>query len=1200
MRRVAAPLRDSRRELGLNSHMRFASWVAVFLCLGALPVRAQFSGRVTGAVVDASGAAVPGAQVDLILAGGQRALMTVRTSSDGLYHFIGVRPADYDVSVDAKGFVKAVVRSVTVDAAKETSIPAIKLQLASVTQTVDVVAENAGVETSSAEISGTISMEDIRSLPILDRDPLGVLQTQPGVVSNGNSATVINGLRTSYSDVTLDGINIQDNYIRDNALDYVPNKLLLGQVRQMTLVSSNGNAASFGGATETAFSTPSGTNEFHGEAFWYNRNNYFSANDWFNNQSGIARPFLNQNQLGASIGGPIRKDKLFFYSNYEAVRAHQQVPVTDTILTGPARQGIFTYKDSSGTPHTVNLLQLRNTGIDPAMQTLLNQVPGPQYINTNIVGDGLNTGGYRFNQRDNETRDNVTGKIDYNISTKNAVSGSYLWNRDNSDRPDLENDYSVIPKAYNPTHANFVALSWRLTPTARLTNEVRAGFNLTYGYFLTSQQFGSYYLTGMAFSDPVNEFLPQGRNTDTFSLSDDAAYQRGRHYLQFGFHGQNVRVRSYDDSGVIPAYGLAMGTGQPGLSRRDLPGITNTDLANANALLATLGGYVDNYAQTLNVTSRTSGFVPGAAFVRHFRLNDYDVYAQDKFKAARNLTLTLGLKWDLPGVLDERDALELAPVLTGSAVQTLMSNATLNFAGSAVGRPYYNRRWKDFAPNFGFAWDIFGDGKTALRGGYAISYVNDQEIVAPENMLEANGGLQGFAQDFGLSGRASNPPAIQLPTYQVPLTLSQNYAVNPTTVLTMVDPNLNRPHVQQYSIGIQHDFKGTFFEVRYVGNHVVGAYRAFDFNQVQIVQNGFLADFQRAENNGLLAFHALGTFNPNYNANIPGSQPLTVFPLMARNILNNSTVVNLIESGEPGELATVLTENGLNGRVSFFPNPNALATDMLTNYSSSSYNSLQVVVRHRMKSGLKVEANYTFGKVLSDGDGDLQTRFQAFLDLNNPGLERSRANFDLNHMIKAFGEYELPFGEGHRLGYRPLNRVIGGWKFASNMVWQSGAPFSILSGRGTLNREARSYYNTATTLLGGSQLSQVVKFQMTGNGPMMVAKSAINPSDGTGVNADTEPFFNGQVFFNPVAGSLGVLQRREFSGPWTFNIDMSLIKAVKITEHQNVELRADAFNAVNHATFWVGDQNINSNTFGVISSMFYSPRIMQFGLYYRF
>lgn len=156
-------------------------------------------------------------------------------------------------------------------------------------------------------------------------------------------------------------------------------------------------------------STPSGTNQFHGELFWYNRNNALSANDWFNNQAGVPLPFLNQNQGGASIGGPIKKDKLFFYSNYEFVRAHQQTPAETTILTASARQGIFTYRDSTGVLHSANLLTLRNLkGVDPVMAGILAQVPGAQYINNDLVGDGLNTGGYRFNQLANETRDNIT------------------------------------------------------------------------------------------------------------------------------------------------------------------------------------------------------------------------------------------------------------------------------------------------------------------------------------------------------------------------------------------------------------------------------------------------------------------------------------------------------------------------------------------------------------------------------------------------------------------------------------------------------------------------------------------------------------------------------------------------------------------------------------------------------------------------
>jgi hypothetical protein len=1185
------------------------------LLLGLLqvfPAWAQFSGRVTGSVMDSSGAAITGADVDLYLAGGKKPVLSVKTSSDGLFHFLGVRPADYDLTVESKGFVKATITGIAVDAAREVSLLPVKLVIATVSQKVEVTAEAAGVDTTNVEISDTITMDEIRNLPILDRDALSILQTQAGVVYNGNSFTVINGLRTSYSNVTLDGINIQDNYIRDNALDYNPNRLLLGQVRQMTLVASNANAAASGGATETAFSTPSGTNKLTGEAFWYNRNDALAANDWFNNQAGVPLPFLNQNQMGASVGGPIKKDKLFFYTNYEAVRTHQQTPQDETILTATAREGIFTYNNGS-TPVQVNVLALRNiTTIAPEIQNLLNQVPLPSKINNFLVGDSTpgdlrNTAGYRFNQRDNETRDNVTGKIDYNISTSQAVSGAYLWNRDNSDRPDLENDYSLIPKVTNPTHANFLSVSWRWTPTAHITNEMRAGFNMTYGYFLTSQQFGPYILTGMDFSDPVNEFLPQGRTTNTFALSDDAAYQRGSHYFQFGFHGQKVFVRSYDDSGVVPTYNLYMGSGQPALSPSQLPGIGSTDYQDANALLATLGGYIDSYSQTFNIISRTSGYVPGQPYLRHFIMGDYNFYGQDKWKVSRRLTLTIGMKWELPGVVTERNSLEVEPEIVGGAVPTLLSNATLNWAGSSVGRPWYDRHWRDFSPNVGLAWDIFGDGKTAFRTGYAITRVNDQEILAPENMMEANSLLQGVSTAVGLSNTVGGGvPSIPVPAFAVPSTISQEYATNTQNTVGLVDPNLNRPYVQQYTAGIQHEFKGTVYEARYVGNHQVGQYRAFDFNQVQIVPNGFLADFLRAQNNGFLALSRTGIFNPAYNAGIPGSQQLTVFPelkgggyISGRN--QDPNVIYYLEDGEAAQLANYYQINGEEGNVSFYQNPYALGADMLTNYSSSSYNSLQLVARHHTSHGLSLEANYTWGKVLSDGDGDVSTRFQAFLDFNNPKLERSRANYDLNQMIKGDGYYELPIGKGKWLSFgRVLDRVVGGWIFGETLVWQSGAPFSVLSGYGTLNSELRSYYNTAVTALDDSQLKQIVHFQMTGNGPMEIAPSAINQSNGTGVSAPGTASFAGEVFFNPTAGNLGTLQRRQFSGPWTFTTDMSLLKSIAISDRHSLDVRMEAYNALNHPTFWSGDQNINSTTFGVISSMFYNPRVLQFGAHYRF
>ena len=216
-------------------------------------------------------------------------------------------------------------------------------------------------------------------------------------------------------------------------------------------------------------------------------------------------------------------------------------------------------------------------------------------------------------------------------------------------------------------------------------------------------------------------------------------------------------------------------------------------------------------------------------------MGDYNFYGQDKWKVAPHLTLTVGMKWELPGVVTERNSLEVEPEIVGGAVSTLLSNATLNWVGSSVGRPWYKRPWHDFSPNVGLAWDVFGDGKTAFRGGYAITRVNDAEIIAPENMLEANSLLQGLSTATGLSNTvATGIPQIPLPGFAVPSTVSQEYATNPFNTVGMIDPNLNRPYVQQYTVGIQHEFKGTVYEARYVGNHQVGQYRAFDFNQVQI------------------------------------------------------------------------------------------------------------------------------------------------------------------------------------------------------------------------------------------------------------------------------------------------------------------------------------------------------------------------------
>jgi hypothetical protein len=422
---------------------------------------------------------------------------------------------------------------------------------------------------------------------------------------------------------------------------------------------------------------------------------------------------------------------------------------------------------------------------------------------------------------------------------------------------------------------------------------------------------------------------------------------------------------------------------------------------------------------------------------------------------------------------------------------------------------------------------------------------------------------------------------------------------------------LKTPYVQEWRLAIQRKIKGTVVEVSYVGNHGVQEIRAFDFNQVQFNSKGFLADFQRAQSNGFLAQKAnpAAGFVPTYNPNIPGSQPLTVFPLLksggsisGRNA--DPTVLAYIAEGQVAELASYYQINALNGSVNFFQNYNSLGTNYLTNFSNSSYNALQINVSHRADSGLYLQANYTYSRVLSDADGNTQERFDPFLNVFNGGLERARAPFDITHVFHVNATYDLPVGKGHKFSAgRVLDHVIGGWAASSVLAYQSGAPFSILSGLGTFNRatSGRSRYNTATSILGGDALNNIVKFQMTGNGPFDIAQSAIDSKNGNrGVPAFGDPAFTGQVFFNPNAGTVGALQRRMFVGPNVFSMDASLIKNTKITEHHSLEFRIDSFNVLNHPAFGANDQNVNATTFGQLFGTVNDRRVVQFGLNYQF
>jgi hypothetical protein len=1182
-----------------------------------MALNAQVAGRISGSVVDQTGAMIPGATVNVYVPGGNEPVLSGKTNEAGLFLFIAVRPDTYDLGVEASGFGKSMVRGVKISPLQENALGQIKMEVLSASQSIEVTAEVEAINTTNAEVSTTITNEQVQNLPVLGRQVSNLFATMPGVTS-GSGTTSVNGLRSSYSNVTLDGINIQDNYIRTNGLDYMPFRPTIDQVAEITVSTSNEAASIGGGASQFTLSTKSGSNQLHGSVYWYNRNDRLAANDWFNNAYEVSKSRVNLNQPGLALGGRIIKDKLFFYTNYEWFRNKETDALTRTVLTDSAKNGVFTYVDTAGASKQVNLLALRPTlAADATVKAMIAQLPA----GNSPGGDGLNTTGYRFNSQANEFRDQFVYRGDYYLNSRNSFSG--VINRiDNPTlRPDLGTHYSSDkPPVSNAIKNQVLSLAWRSTITPTLTNEVRVGYARTNGTFDVANQYPKAHVSGLIFSNPANTYMRSGRPTNSYPIQSNASWVKGRHQVTFGFQYQMYNTAPYNDSGIVPTYTLSMSQSPAlALTAADLPGIKSANLTTANNFLANLAGVVSNAAQTFNVTSTTSGFVGGAANRRELSYSTYAGYVQDSFHVRPNLTVNYGVRYEYWTALNEKNSLFLAPVLgNNDAKATVLDpNATLNFIGKSVGRPFYAADKNNFAPNLGFAWRPRGKGALTVRGGYMLAYVNDNVIRSVHNNVNTASGLSS-ALSNPTAGFLANAPALPTPTYKVPRTLADNYALSTSSAVGLPNPNLATPYVHQWNFTLQQEVKGIVFSGQYVGNRGSALLRGIDYNQVLYNANGFLADFKRAQSNASLSEKAGLGYVGAFNANVAGSQQLTVFALLPNSgsIGSVASVVNstYLRQGRIGELANYYMTQRANGSINFYTNPNVQGANVLENAASSIFHSLQLSATKRLRSGLQMQFSYTWGKNLSNAAGDGQTNFDPLLDNANPSIEWARTPYDIKHVLKANYYYELPIGKSKRFSAgRFLDPIVGGWAISGVWNYQSGSPYSILSTLGTLNRDTRSAanntasvfntdFNTLQPLTSGiwKQADGVVTF---------VSPTLIGP-DGRGASQFGTAPFSGQVFFNPEAGTVGNIQRRMFSGPWLWSWDASIKKEVKIRERYTLDLHFDFFNWENHPTFYVypqtgdyaytGYNNINSTSFGMVDSMQYNPRIIQLGAYFRF
>ncbi len=1241
------------------------------LCIFAGSVFAQSStGNLVGTAVDQNGGSVAGATVE-VTDNATGKIRTIQASDDGTFNVTQLETGNYTVKITAQGFKTYTATQLKIDVGKQYSLNAV-LEPGNVQENVTVVAGADVINATNAELSNVVSPRQIKELPLNGRNPLALIALQAGTSSNGATNTAINGQRSSFTNITRDGINIQDNFIRANATDFAPQRPSVDDISEFTLTTQNADASSGYGASQVNVATERGQTDFHGALFNYNRNSKFSSRPFFS----ATRPFLNRNQFGGKIGGPMPlprfgeggnawwRDKGFFFFNYEGFRQSQQTLALKTILQPQARTGVFTYVDSSNVTRNINLVtafgsRFGITGVNPVVQSrILDRVPVGG--NTTEAGDQRNTTGLRLNVANNVVRDNYTMRFDVEANQKNGFRFIYARGTETNDRPDVASGYTPAPLVIQPATRDFLSTGWTFTPTSNFTNELLGGFFISEPVFnRVEPEPSDFLLTLPLISNPETTFQDQGRKADNYTIADNATFITGDHSFRFGGTSTWYKVNSFAKFDTVPRFSLQLNgtTGQ--LAASDFAGgISAAQLATANSLLGLLGGIGGRVDQTFNASTTTSGFVPGAPQRQIFDFENYGFYLADQWRVSPRLTLNLGARYEIYTALRERNGFALEPVIgDNDPIATLLNpNGTVNFLGAnGGGNQFYKTDYNNIGPVVSFAWSpefknkmmgaIFGgDGRTVIRGGYRISYVNDEYVRGPDNAQGGNSGLstaRAFLLPASVGNRLGAPLfTVPAPSFTVPRTFAQGDTLSGLNFGTVfaIDPNLKTPATHEWNFGIQREIGfQTALEVRYVGGKSNNLVRGIDLNEAIIGQNGFTSDFIRARNNCIAQGATLpGTARPidkctsaAFNPAIPGSVALNVFPgLPGAGLLTNATVLGNLRAGTPASLVTFYLQNvtpstalGTNGRTFdqfFLPNFNAGAVDLLTNDGRYNYHSLQVEARRRFTQGFHLQANYTFQKALTNASGVGQTRFEPNLSNLFPEIEYSRADYDTAHVFNLNSIYELPIGNGKRWlsGTGGWDRLVGGWQVSSIVRLSTGAPISIIDPRGSLTR--RNGRQTANTNLSKDELKKLVGVFKTPCGVWYINPAAIDLNQqalaagncsqllsggatGRGSRGFGEATFPGQVFFNAGIGETGTMERAFLNGPKFFNVDASIIKNIRLTETSRFQIRAEAFNLFNTSNFFFtqfgGNSDINSSNFGRISSTFTSSgaqRVIQF------
>ena len=1134
---------------------RSIAWVAMILVTlsFALPVAFAQSekGAISGIVTDATGAVVSGATVTAVDVG-TNATRTIQTDASGNYTISNLTPGTYSVKASASGFGEIVQKAQVAPGGRVTLD--VQLKTAGTETTVEVSAQpETEVETQSSSLTQVVSAKRVAELPSLTRDPYDFVQTLGNVSQDSSSGTggsdqitrgagvSINGQRSASTDSLLDGGENVDLYTSK-----VGQSVPLDAVQEFSVVSNN-FSAEYGRASGGVINvvTKSGTNQLHGSLYEFNRISALTSNDYDSNANGIPRQHYTRNQFGYTFGGPVIKNKLFFFSSTEWTRVRSAATAITLVMdpaflaaSSPATQAFFAnQKLRSGlTPLGTETAADAGIAIDPTAQPTLaaygSSAPIFDKVSYSVPADS--GGGPPQNTY------STLNRVDFHISDATQMFFRYALFSQNEFAGFLNNSPYV---GYDTGQTNFnnnfmYSLTHVWNP--RLVSETKVLFNRLNNsqplastqpvqptlYFSSSAAVGIngdlISLPGYSQLTPGNS-IPFGGPQNVAEFSQAVSWSKGKHDFRFG--GQYVYTR---DNRTFGAYENAVEAlngagGVPGDLENFLTGTAGwfQVVVDSQGKFPCFKDAQGNVIQTPDCTINLPTGQP--SFSRSNRFNDMAFYGQDTWKVTPRLTLNLGLRWEYYGVQHNKD-----PRLDSNFVFTQGGNyfdnfrngqiytaaATPNSPASPVGG-LWEPQYHNFAPRVGFALDLLGDGTTSLRGGYGIGYERNFGNVT-FNVIQNPPGQFNSIFNTGVPITADNLG---------PFAGTGTKALPPAS-LRYVRQNLPTAYANMWNLSIERQMlKNSLLALEYSGSHGVHLYSIENTNQA---------------GTGIVYM---------------GEDPTVDSPLDRIN-------------RQYGNMNT----RGSNG--------------------FSYYNSLNTrfVSSNLFHQGLDLTVNYTYSHAIDNISSTFSETPQAqgwlgLLDPFNPALDKGSADFDARHRIALSAVWALPYAKGT---HGVAKQVLDGWSLAPIITARTGQPFTVFDSNGFVGTDtiASRYVPTAP-------------FQLTGSSSTATTLGTPNTFayiNLPGSNTYTDPLVgSGELptcdMVTNAAGNLvstgqnchfpaNMTRRNEFRGPGAYNINLSAGKEFPITERYHLQFRGEFYNLLNHSNYYVQSNLADAGYFG--------------------